>query len=58
MKRIGSKEAALYLGICKRELQVMRKNRRIPFYRISHRTITYDIADLDKFLESVHVPAA
>lgn len=55
--RIGSEAAAAYLGIGARELKALRKGKRIPFYRIGHRTVSYAVTDLDAFLAKCRVPA-
>ena len=57
-KRIGTPEAAPYIGVSLRELKRLRQARRIPFYRVSHRTVVYEIADLDAFLNRCRVGAA
>lgn len=49
--------AAEYLGIPPRELKELRRRRKIPFYRIGHRTVTYEVTDLDAFLTACRVPA-
>ncbi|MEI6972665.1 MAG: DNA-binding protein [bacterium] len=55
--RIGTPAAAAYIGITTRELKGLRKAKRIPFFRIGHRTVSYLIGDLDAFLERCRVPA-
>lgn len=55
--RIGSTETAAYLGVSVRELKRLRQARRIPFYRLGHRTVSYAIADLDAFLNQCRIPA-
>ncbi len=55
--RIGTPEAAAYLGITPRELKRLRAAKRVTFYRISHRTVTYSLADLDAFLKTRRVEA-
>jgi excisionase family DNA binding protein len=53
--RIGSGAAAQYLGITLRELKEIRRRRRLAFYRIGHRTVSFSVADLNKFLASCRV---
>jgi len=53
-----AKEAAAYLGITLRELKGLRARKALPFYRIGHRTVTYNPKDLDAFLENCRVEAA
>ena len=55
--RIGSTAAAQHLGITPRELKEIRRRRKIAFYRIGHRTVTYAVADLDAFLAGCRVAA-
>lgn len=56
VKRIGSAEAAPYIGVTLRELKRLRQARRIPFYRVSHRTCVYAESELDDFLNRCRVP--
>lgn len=58
VSRVGSQAASDYLGIPMRELKELRRRRKIPFYRIGHRTVSYDVADLDAFLAGCRVMAA
>jgi len=53
--RVGTAAAAEHLGITPRELKEMRRARKIAFYRIGHRTVSYAIADLDAFLTACRV---
>ena len=55
--RIGMEAAAAMLGISPRELRRLRQSRKIPFYRISHRTVTYSVTELEAFLQARHVEA-
>jgi excisionase family DNA binding protein len=57
-KRINSKDAAEYLGVTPRELKEIRRQRRIAFYRIGHRTMSFAVADLDAFLLKCRVAPA
>jgi hypothetical protein len=56
--RIGTPDAAQHLGITTRELKSLRKAKRIPFYRIGHRTVSYALTDLDAFLAGCRVATA
>jgi len=58
MTRIGTPGAAQHLGITTRELKSLRKAKRIPFYRIGHRTVSYALTDLDAFLAGCRVATA
>jgi len=53
--RVGTPAAAQYLGIPPHELKELRRRRRLAFYRIGHRTVSYDITDLDAFLAACRV---
>ena len=52
-KLITPKEAALYLGLAPETLTTWRSTRRypLPFVKVG-RYVRYDLADLDRFLES------
>jgi len=56
--RIGTQAAAQHLGVTMRELKELRLQRRIAFYRIGHRTVTFLVADLDAFLDTCRVAPA
>jgi hypothetical protein len=43
-------QASSYIGCSRRTLTDMSKQGRIPYYKLSSRLTTYDIADLDRFL--------
>ena len=55
--RLTSNEAAPYLGMTKRNLKWKRLNRDIPYYRLGHCTICFDIRDLDAYLARNRVEA-
>ena len=55
--RVGAQAAAQHLGVTVRELKEMRRARKIAFYRIGHRTVSYAVADLDAFLNGCRVAA-
>lgn len=48
--RVSPKFAISYLGVTERTLKRWRAERRIPYYRLGHSTVVYDIRDLDSFL--------
>lgn len=50
-KFLTSREAAGYLGIGLRDLKGLRARQKLSFYRIGHRTVTYNTHDLDAFLK-------
>ena len=58
IRNITAKEAAAYMGITLRELKGLRARKALPFYRIGHRTVTYNPKDLDTFLGGCRVEAA
>ena len=55
---ISAQEAARFLGISLRELRGLRARRAIAFYRIGHRTVTYNPKELEAFLEKCRVAPA
>ena len=56
--RLTSTEAAEYLGGIKpRTLKKWRHERRIPYYRLGHVQICFDVRDLDAFLALRRVEA-
>ncbi len=55
--RIGTAAAAKHIGVTHRELKEMRRARKIAFYRLGHRTVSYAVADLDAFLAGCRVEA-
>jgi len=56
-RNLSPKEAAEYLGIGIRELRGLRARRAFPYYRIGHRTVTYNSRDLAAFLDKCRVAA-
>jgi hypothetical protein len=56
-RRIGTAAAAQHIGVTPSELKEMRRGRKIAFYRLGHRTVSYAIADLDAFLARCRVEA-
>jgi len=48
--RLPPPEAAEYLGIKPRTLKKWRHERRIPYYRLGHVAVVFDVRDLDGFL--------
>lgn len=56
--RMTPEEAAQYLGGIKpRTLKKWRHERRIPFYRLGHVAVVFDVRDLDAFLARRRVEA-
>jgi len=56
-RRLTPREAAHYLGVTLRTLKELRQRRRIPFYRLGHRTLRFSRKDLDAYLRRVRVSA-
>ena len=56
-QRLNTKEACEYLGVSEDVLKKLRARRVLSYYRITHKTITYDVESLNCFLESRCVPA-
>lgn len=55
--RLDPIEASAYTGVCPRTLKRYRLERRIPFYRLGHCKIVFDIRDLDTWLAKHRVEA-
>ena len=55
---ISAQEAARFLGVSLRELKELRRRRVIPFYRLGHRTVTYNPNELEAFLQTCRVAPA
>ena len=56
--RVTTPEACEYLGGVKpRTLKKWRHERRIPYYRLGHVQICFDVRDLDAFLARRRVEA-
>ena len=48
-------QAAIFCGISRRYLHDLTKQGRIPYHRIGARCFVYDIADLNRFLDSCKI---
>jgi hypothetical protein len=55
--RLNDEEARRFLGCTARMLKELRRQRRIKFYKLGHRTVAYDRASLDRYLKNHEVPA-
>lgn len=55
--RLTTPEAAEYLGTKPRTLKKWRHERRIPYYRLGHVAVVFDVRDLDAFLARHRVEA-
>ena len=48
--RVDATAAAEYVGLKKRTLKKYRHERKIPYYRLGHVNIVFDVRDLDAWL--------
>ena len=55
--RLNAQEAQRFLGCTQRKLKELRRTRAIRFYRLGHKTVSYDRASLDRYLKAHAVPA-
>ncbi len=53
--RLTEEQARKYIPASKDKLKRLRQERRIKFYRIGHRSLVYDRASIDDYLEDVRV---
>jgi hypothetical protein len=53
--KVNSNKAASIIGVTMQELKRLRAERLLAFYRISHRTVVYDLKDIETFLISRRV---
>lgn len=56
-QRVGSESASNHLGVSAAQLKVLRERRLIPYIKIGHRTILYQIQDLDRYINRCKVSA-
>jgi len=55
--RLDAKQAAAYIPLNPRTLKEYRQQRRIPYIKIGHRTVIFDVRDLDAFIAKRRVEA-
>lgn len=55
--RLDARQASEYIPMNPRTLKEYRQQRRIPYYRIGHRTVVFDVRDLDAFIAKRRVEA-
>ena len=55
--RLDAQQAAAYIPMNPRTLKEYRQQRRIPYYRIGHRSVVFDVRDLDAFIAKRRVEA-
>lgn len=55
--KLNSDEARHALGCTARKLKELRQRRLIKFYRLGHRTVSYDRLSIERYLRSCEVPA-
>ena len=48
--RLTLSQATEHTGLTERALKRLRQSRAIKFYRLGHRTVVYDRASLDQYL--------
>lgn len=56
-ERVNSPGAARYMDISIAQLKMLRERRLIPYIKIGHRTILYQIQDLDRYINRCKVSA-
>ena len=56
-QRLNTKEACEYLGVSKDVLKKLRARRVISYYRITHKSCSYNIEELDTFLARREIAA-
>ena len=55
--RMTVPEASAYIPMNRRTLKEYWQQRRIPYYKIGHRTVIFDVRDLDAFIAKRRVEA-
>lgn len=55
--RLNAEEARHSLGCSPRQLKELRRRRLIKFYRLGHKTVSYDRVSLERYLKSREFPA-
>ena len=55
--RMNSEQAAAYLGVSMRSLKDIRLARKLAYYRLGHRSISFNRMELDSFLANRRVEA-
>ena len=53
--RLSQKQAEAYLPATPEKLKNLRHDRKIKYYKVGHRSIVYDRASIDAFLNSCKV---
>ena len=56
-ERLNDEEARQVLGCTPRKLKELRQRRLIKFYRLGHKTVSYDRVSLERYLKSREFPA-
>lgn len=49
--RLTQQQACEYIGCNREYLKRLRRERKVRFFRLGHRTISYDRSSLDRFLK-------
>lgn len=55
--RLTEEQAREYIGCSRETLKRLRQTRKIRFYRLGHRSISYDRESLDRFLAERRIEA-
>lgn len=50
--RLTPRQAMAYIGGSESILRTLRESRKVKYYRIGHRTVSYDRASLDAYLKA------
>lgn len=56
-RRLSPAAASEFYGVSKTALKKAWQDRRLPYYRVGHRTILLDAADVENFLNRCRVDA-
>jgi len=57
IERLLPPEACRFLGVTPEKLKRLRLSGRLAYYRHGHRSISFDVRDLETYLDQVYVPA-
>lgn len=56
-ERLTPDEAMRFLGVTRNTLRRLRQQREVIFFRTGHRSVSYDRASLQSYLDRVRVDA-
>jgi excisionase family DNA binding protein len=57
MSFVDKDSAAEFLGVSPRTIEKWTQQKQIPHYKVSHRCIRYDVAELAEWMKEAYVPA-